>query len=151
MVKKKQSEPGRPRVHRDMRRRVTLTLPEAILTFLQGNRTEYVEQLLRREAFLHLTEQFSHLLRLSNPIILDIEEIPVNTLSDEDWEKIRGSGCLVGNAPVNRAWLVEWKPQRCTHDHRWQILIVDSISPLNGQPAYLTTPARSRIPLCEDV
>ncbi len=86
--------------------------------------------------------------RFQNIIIRSIERIDINTITPEEWQQIRGTGALVGNAPVYGAWMVAWTPaQYANAPFPWKVMVVKSTSPLTGEPAFMTTPARGEVPV----
>lgn len=85
--------------------------------------------------------------RFQDIVIRSIEPIDRATLTKEEWDQIRGPNALVGNADVYSAWLVTWTPTRYANaPYPWQVMVVKSISPLTGEPAFMTVPARGKVP-----
>ncbi len=95
-----------------------------------------------------LNEATAHALLGSQDIVIrSIKPIDQATLGKEEWDQIRGPNALVGNADVYGAWLVTWTPTRYTNaPYPGQVMVVKSISPLTGEPAFMTVPARGRVP-----
>lgn len=96
-----------------------------------------------------LNEARAHALlgRFQEIVIRSIEPIDRATLTKEEWDQIRGPNALVGNADVYGAWLVTWTPTRSAYaPSPWQVMVVKSISPLTGEPAFMTVPARGKVP-----
>jgi hypothetical protein len=91
---------------------------------------------------------FSLLTKINSDVVIrSIEPVGLDTLTEEEWKQIRGTGALVGNAPVYGAWLVSWTPERFIHvPYPWKVMVVLSIAPNTGTPAFMTVPARGEIP-----
>jgi len=152
--------PGRPRKP-SRKQRIDLTLSEKLLNAIDaitGNRSAHIEQALAndvelgsREAILKnpLSSTMQGLLgRFQDIVIRSIEPISIDTLTEEDWRQIRGPGALVGKAPVYSAWMVTWTPKKYANvPIPWKVMVVKSTSPITGEPAFLTTPARGEVPI----
>ena len=166
MNHKEKRGPGRPR-KQTHQQRVDFTLPERIIVSLDtmldtmgiSNRSAKVAEAIANYLTLQVKEKenqeelneataYGLLGRFQNIIIRSIERIDINTITPEEWQQIRGTGALVGNAPVYGAWMVTWTPaQYANAPFPWKVMVVKSTSPLTGEPAFMTTPARGEVPV----
>jgi len=90
------------------------------------------------------------------PVIIEsIEPIDSASITEEEEKLIRGPNALIGNAPIYGMWLVTWRPERYAdvqrYPHSWKVMVVKSIAPNTGTPAFMTAPARGSVPTYVDL
>ncbi len=148
-TKRRAGRPSKP----DRKQRINVTLSPDTLHDLETHipekqRSAHIEHLLNEDdPVLGSIKALIGMLR-REPIIRSIEPISVDTLTEKDWEDIRGPGSLVGNGPIFGVWLVSWTPaEHADAPHPWKVMVVKSISPVTGKPAFMTTPARGVVPV----
>ncbi len=149
MTEQPKRRPGRPRSGTGTKH-FDLTLPinvmDAFDALLHMMITDSITEKAGTEE-LNKATAYGLLGRFQDIVIRSIEPISLDSLTEEEWSQIRGTGALVGNAEVFGAWLVSWAPTRYANVRDpWRVMVVKSISPLTGEPAFMTTPARGYVP-----
>lgn len=160
MTEHTKRRPGRPRTGTGTKH-FDLTLPvnvmnafDALLHMMGLTRSSQIAKVIadsitEKAETEELNEATAYALlgRFQDIVIRSIEPISLDSLTEEEWTQIRGTGALVGNAEVYGAWLVIWTPvQYANAPYPWQVMVVKSISPLTGEPAFMTVPARGKVP-----
>ena len=160
MTEQTKRRPGRPRTGTGTKH-FDLTLPinvmdafDALLHMMGLTRSSQIAKVITDSITekagteeLNKATAYGLLGRFQDIVIRSIEPISLDSLTEEEWSQIRGTGALVGNAEVFGAWLVSWAPTRYANVRDpWRVMVVKSISPLTGEPAFMTTPARGYVP-----
>ncbi len=115
-----------------------------------------IDRLTVKEKNEKLNEETAQALlgRFQEVIIHSIELVDPSTITGEEEKIIRGPGALVGNAEIFGIWMVTWRPAKYANTQRyprpWKVMVVKSIAPNTGTPAFMTAPARGQIPVYSD-